>query len=715
MTPPAHRPLALIADDDATMRLLLTRALEQAEFRVEQRADGNALVAAFAELHPDLVVLDVVMPGMDGFEACRALRAMPLGAHVPILMLTGLDDVASINQAYQAGATDFMAKPINWTVLGHRALYMLRATRAMAELAESQARLADAQRIARIGNWDWNHGSDAMHWSDEVYRIFGLAPGTTTPSAALMIQRIHPDDRARVETALRAAQAGIPPTGMEFRLASKSGGEIFVRAEGEVVRDQAGRLVRVRGTLQDVTEQRQAEERIRTLADFDALTGLPNQAVFDGQLQHALARSRRHRTSVATLRLDLDQFKRINDTLGHKAGDLALREVGARIAHAVRAEDVLVRGDPGEVSRCVSRFGGDRFTLMIADLDDIRDAAHVARRLLEVVSVPFTLESHELSLTASIGIAVAPLDGDDAETLLMNADAAMNHAKGEGRNHFKFYNRVMNASAHEKLALEAALRRALERDEIYLAYQPQVDVATGRIVGVEALARWSHPELGQVSPAKFIAVAEDTGLISPLSEWILGAACRQNKAWQQQGLPPVPVAVNISSPHFRQPGFVATVGDALAKGGLDPRYLELEITEGILIRDVPATLASLERLKAMGVLLSIDDFGTGYSSLSYLKRFPIDTLKIDQSFVRDLATSADDSAITTAIIGMAEGLRVRVVAEGVENVEQRDILREQGCRVMQGYLFSRPVDAQRIAAMLRATPRAGHEALRGVA
>jgi diguanylate cyclase (GGDEF)-like protein/PAS domain S-box-containing protein len=455
-----------------------------------------------------------------------------------------------------------------------------------------------------------------------------------------------------------------------------------------VVRNDAGEVVNYVGIFSDMTERKEADERVKFLAHHDALTGLPNRVLLMERLQHALVRSRRQNEGVAVLFIDYDRFKYVNDSLGHQAGDELLVQVAARLLSCVREKDT------------VSRLGGDEFVILLEDLLDDRSAAAVAQKVLNSSKEPFITGGQELSLTSSIGISIFPADGDSAESLIKNADAAMYHAKSVGRNNFQFYTAQLNAEILERLKMETKLRRAVEADELRLYYQPQVDFQSGALIGVEALLRWSHPEQGLISPHRFISVAEETGQIVELGEWVIGEACRQNKAWQEKGLPSVPVAVNISALQYQSTGFLQSVLDALDRTGLDPRYLELELTESLLMEQIDDKLAVMRELKSRDIKLSIDDFGTGFSSLSYLKSFPIDKLKIDRSFVNDIMDDPDDAAIVAAIINMSRGLRLTTIAEGVETAEQYHRLKELGCGELQGFYIARPMPAAEFEAWL---------------
>jgi diguanylate cyclase (GGDEF)-like protein/PAS domain S-box-containing protein len=439
----------------------------------------------------------------------------------------------------------------------------------------------------------------------------------------------------------------------------------------------------------DITERKVAEERIQFLAYSDALTGLPNRRLLQDRLTQALAGARRQKGRVALLFLDLDRFKDINDSLGHPVGDLLLQEVAERLKKFGRAQDT------------VARLGGDEFLIALTQIKDIPDAAVAAERLMDAMTAEFVIQGHSLIASCSIGISIFPEHGADCETLIKNADVAMYSAKADGRDNFRFFAEDMNKLAVERLTLESSLRSALAKGQLFLMYQPQMDIATGRITGLEALLRWQHPELGLVPPDKFIRIAENSGLIAPIGEWVVRTACRQARRWQDEGLPAVTVAVNVSAVQFRQVGFCGLIRGVLHETGLAPRYLELELTESLLLADADMTLSVLKELKSMGVTLAIDDFGTGYSSFNYLRQFRVNNLKIDRSFIRDIAVNPDDAAITAAIISMAKNLNLKVIAEGVENEAQMSFLRSHHCDEIQGYYFSKPLTVDKVGDKLR--------------
>jgi diguanylate cyclase (GGDEF)-like protein/PAS domain S-box-containing protein len=478
--------------------------------------------------------------------------------------------------------------------------------------------------------------------------------------------------------------------GAEVEVRRRDGTRRFVRANVRAVRDEAGNLVLREGTVEDITDRKVAEERVQFLAYYDALTGLPNRTLLQDRLAKALASARRQKEKVALLFLDLDRFKDINDSLGHSVGDLLLQQVAERLKKWSREQDT------------VARLGGDEFLIMLTHLKNIPDAAVAAERLMDAMTAEFIVQGRSLNIGCSVGISIFPEHGADADHLIKNADAAMYGAKENGRNNFRFFTEEMNAQVVERLTLENSLRLALDKQELFLMYQPQIEIATGRITGLEALLRWQHSELGLVPPDKFIRIAENSGQIMAIGEWVLRTACSQSRRWQDEGLAAVTVAVNVSAVQFRQEGFCELIRRVLGETGLAAQYLELELTEGLLLADAAVASSVLQELKEMGLTLAIDDFGTGYSSFSYLRQFRVSKLKIDRSFIRDVVANPDDAAITAAIISMAKSLNLKVIAEGVETEEQMAFLRAHHCDEIQGYYFSRPLTVDKAADKLRA-------------
>lgn len=548
-----------------------------------------------------------------------------------------------------------------------------------AELVESKHKLTEAQRLAHIGNWELYPEQNLGHWSDEVYRIFGMTRQSGNPTGEMFMQSVHPEDRPFVAGKIRQILTDKQPTNAEFRIVRPDGTTCFVQVLAEVSTDEAGRVERLFGTLQDISDQKVAEERIRFLAYYDSLTGLPNRTLISDRIMTAASIAHRHRTKFAVLSLNIDRLKTINDSFGLPVGDILLRDFAVRLKECIRDED------------SVARLAGDAFLVFLQDVEGTDGASSTAQRILDAMQEAFHIDDHQIVITVSIGISIYPEHGTDANSLIKNADAAMYVAKASGRGLFRFFTPEMNAMSAERLLLEHELRQALKNDELIVHYQPQLDLVTNTLSGFEALVRWNHPVRGMVPPNQFIPVAEEAGLIVQIGEQVMRKTCFQIKQWQEQGLPVVPVAVNVSSVQFRQANFLATVRASLQDSGIDLEYLELELTESLLLSNADVVLDVLGELKKMGLKLLIDDFGTGYSSLSYLKHLPVYKLKIDQSFVQGLPSDQDDAAIVRAIIGVATSLRMMVIAEGVEAEEQLAFLRGCGCNEIQGYFYSKPL------------------------
>ena len=695
-----QKPLALVADDDITLRVLAREALEQAGLRVEDAATGREAIDAFQRELPQIVLLDVMMPEMDGFAACRAIRGLPHGATVPIMIMTGLEDLESIARAYDAGATDFVTKPWNALILSQRARYMLRASQAVEALRENERSLAEAQRIAHLGNWRWELSTNRFTASIEVFHILGINPETFPGTMDAYLDTVHPDDRKTAKQLLHQAIAQMGPYQHDHRIHHPVHGERIVHVQAEVLRQTGGTAQQVIGTIQDISDRRQAEAQIHFLAYYDQLTQLPNRQLFQDRVIQALALAKRHANNGALLLINLDRFQRINDTLGPTCGDQILKEVAQRLLHCIRKTDSVARQQEQQDTATLSRLGGDEFTILLTHLASPQDPAKVAQRILTALSEPYTLQERTIVITASIGIALLGPDGQDADRLIRNADAAMHAAQDQGRNTYQFYSQSMNIVLAERLSLESDLRKALERNEFLLYYQPQIDISRWDVIGVEALIRWRHPERGMVSPVSFIPAAEDLGLIGEISAWVLRTACQQQLAWAANGLD-LSIAINLSGVQFQQASLTNTIAGIIQETGADPRKLELELTESTAMHYAEHAVAIFQQLKAMGFQLSIDDFGTGYSSLAYLKRFPIDTIKIDRAFVKDLNSESEQAAIAIAIIAMAHGLKLRVVAEGVETKEQLDVLRAHHCDIIQGYFFSQPLPCNLVEQMIK--------------
>jgi predicted signal transduction protein with EAL and GGDEF domain/DNA-binding response OmpR family regulator len=710
-------PRVLLVDDDEVTLMIVGAALRERGFVVREVSSGKAALDALSDGLPDVIVLDAMMPPPDGFDTCRALRAIPGCENVPVLMLTGLNDEASITRAYEAGATDFFVKTQQWTqqwsLLDGRLRYLLRASRTRLELERSKSKLARAQDLARMGSFDWRrHGG--LNLSPEALRVFGMGPADRLTLRGLL-RMVPAEDRRVLMRMLRSTleHGSVLTTDMPVTPSWYSGDHV-VHVEAEPEFNEQGQMVGYTGVVQDVTDRRVAEDKIRHLANFDALTGLPNRRQLLWRAERALEMARRLGHQCALLLIDLDRFKIINDTLGHQSGDELLMEVSRRLRGCVRHSDQVLEAvyeghGMGVRSHrsleAVGRLGGDEFVALLPEVADERDAERVAQRMLEVMREPIVVAAQECFVTASVGVAMYPRDGTSVADLMRNSDVAMYSAKAGGRNAAALYGPQLAGRGREKLELETALHKAIERNELVLHYQPKIDVRGARMVGVEALMRWQRG--GRlVAPGEFIPLAEETGLIVPLSEWAMSEAARQAKAWQQSFGFSDSIAVNLPSRLFERSDLIDHIHQVVTAQGVPHRVIMLEITEDNLMKDLQNVIPALHRLNEIGVEIAIDDFGTGYSSLSYLTTLPISELKIDRSFVRDLGVSPQSSAVVTAIIALARSLGLRVIAEGVETLRQMEVLHRLGVVVMQGFLFSRPVPATELELWLDQSVRA---------
>ena len=550
-----------------------------------------------------------------------------------------------------------------------------------AELIESGRRLTEAQQLAHIGSWDYDSSTGLSYWSDQIYEILGQTRQSVAATPKTFLQYVHPDDKAHFAKWMNLILANHGPFDIEFRIVRSDGQIRYIHARAKVEANETGKVERSFGTLQDITDQRAAEERINFLAHYDPLTGLPNRALMKDRIDAAISFAKRHEKKLAVLAVNIDRLKSVNDTFGLPVGDLLIKNFADRLGRHIRDED------------SIARLSGDEFLILLQEIEHPEDASQTAQRILEEMQEAFLIASHQVVVTCTIGISIYPEHGIDPDVLITNANAAMYFAKAGERGSFRFFTTDMNVMSAERLLMENELRQALKNDELIVHYQPQLDLSTNTLVGFEALVRWNHPDRGMVPPDQFISVAEDAGLIVQIGEQVMRKACFQARLWQKQGFKIVPVAVNVSSVQFRQHGFLASVEAALRDSDLDLAYVELELTESLLLSNADMVLEVLEKLKKMGVKLLIDDFGTGYSSLSYLKRLPVYKLKIDQSFVRGLPNNQDDAAIVKAIIGIAGSLHMKVIAEGVETKEQLAFLSALGCDEVQGYFYGRPLPA----------------------
>lgn len=693
------RKSILVVDDELTARMLMQAALEKAGFEVCLAKSGEEAVNQFRQRMFDMVMLDVDMPGMNGYQVCTRLRELA-GDELPIIMVTGMDDLESIEQAFEKGATDFLSKPINWGLLGYRVRYMFRAYGAMQDLNKFNARNsailnAIPDTLLRLDGS--GHIQDVRLSSQFKEQPYHAGRESDYSLAEILPREVV----GRIMAAASQGHASGTTSNLEIQL-DQDGGE---------TRHFEVRLANIdkRETLclfRDITERKQAENRVYRLAYFDNLTGLPNRLSFTERLDDEIHRANRINDKLAVLVMDMDGFKTINETMGYGAGDQLLQWVADRLQQGLRSYDLVARSDSINMGVDLARLGGDEFTVLIPHLRDAENALNLVQRIHEMMQHPFVLEGRQVVLTTSIGIALYPEDGGNAATLLKHADTAMYHAKDQGRDNYQFYSASLTQEAIRRLDLKSNLRLALERNEFFLVYQPQLDLASGRIKSLEALIRWRHPELGLISPMEFIPVAEESGLIVPIGEWVLRTACADAARWRAAGYP-LRMAVNLSAIQFRSPQLVGRIKEILRQTGFAAELLELEVTEGALMDDTEGTLQTLNALRKEGMQLSLDDFGTGYSSLSYLKRLPLNNLKVDQSFVRGLPSDDESLAIVRAIVALAKNLGFTVTAEGIETLEQAHILNDLKCETLQGYYIGKPVPAEEFTDLLKNNWSAG--------
>ena len=702
-------PQVLLVDDDEVNLLLTSFALGERGFRVTAAGSGAQALVSLVEQAPDIIVLDALMPEMDGFQTCREIRGTPGYENVPILILTGLDDDASIARAYDAGATDFYVKAPQWSLLGGRLHYLLRASRTRIELERSKAKLARAQDLARMGSFEWRRLSGSgLTMSQEALRVLGLGTQETV-SVRTLVRMVNKDERRVLLRQLHGALRRASTLTTDVSLLLLDGRQRIIHVEAEPEFNERGQGAGYSGIVQDVTERRVAEDKIRQLANFDALTGLPNRRQLLWRAERALEQARRMHHLCALLLIDLDRFKIINDTLGHGAGDELLVEVGRRLRSCVRHSDQVMDGAAETLGlrfhralEAVGRLGGDEFVALLPEVADEADAQRVAQRVLDSLREPIFVSGQECFVTASVGVALFPRDGNTVVDLLRNSDVAMYSAKSQGKNSSAVYSPTLAGRGRAKLELETALHKAIERDELVLHYQPKIDVHGAKMAGAEALMRWQRG--GKlVPPCDFIPLAEETGLIVPLSEWALREAAKQARVWKDKVGFADSIAVNMPSRLFERSDLVEHIHQCVTAVNVPHRVIQLEITEDNLMKELQNVIPALHRLNEIGVEISIDDFGTGYSSLAYLTTLPISELKIDRSFVRDLGITPQSSAVVTAIIALARSLGLRVVAEGVETLRQMEVLHRLGCGLMQGFLFSRAVPSAELLNWLEQT------------
>jgi len=690
-----HKNRLLIVDDNEMNRDMLARRLARKGYEIALAENARQLLQRVEQEGVDLVLLDIEMPEISGLDALKTLREAYSPIELPVIMVTAKNQSEDIVKALDMGANDYLTKPIDFPVAVARIGTQLSHKRAQEALRESEERYALAAQGANDGLWDWNVLTNFVHYSPRWKAMLGCQEGEVGGTPEEWFDRIHDADRERVKQEIVAHQKGLTPHfESEHRMLHKDGSFRWMLSRGLAVRDASGKTLRMAGSQTDITEGKVS----------DPLTGLPNRLLFIDRLGRVIKHAKRRKDHIfAVLFLDLDGFKMINDSVGHLIGDQLLLGVANRLEKCLRSTDTVAR--LGE-SFTVARLGGDEFTVLLDDLKDPNDAKRAAERLMKALTAPFVLGGKEVFTSVSIGIALSNPAYEQPEDILRDADTAMYRAKSLGKARFEVFDADMRASVMARLQLETDLRRALERQEFRNFYQPIVSLASGKIAGFEALLRWEHPTRGLLGPEEFIAVAEETGLIRELGWWNLREACRQISDWKANpdADPDLIISVNLSVKQFLQPNLVSEIKGLLRELAFPPESLKLEITESTVMGDPSAAVEMLLQIKALGIRLAIDDFGTGYSSLSYLHRFPLDTLKIDRSFISGMCEGGEGMEIARTIMPLANNLRLDVVAEGVETIEQVAFLRKLHCKFAQGFYFSKPLAAEEAGALLIGQP-----------
>ena len=685
----------LIVDDNELNRDMLARRLERKGYVVEVAESAQQLPQRIKKDGADIVLLDIEMPDISGLEALKMLRDAYSPIELPVIMVTAKTQSEDIVKALDLGANDYLTKPVDFPVALARIATQLSHKRAQEALRESEERYALAAQGANDGLWDWNLLTGVMYFSPRWKSMLGYQENEIGDKLEEWLNRVHDSDRERVKYELAAHQGGLTSHfESEHRVLNKDGTFRWMLSRGLAVRDASGKATRIAGSQTDITEGKVT----------DPLTGLPNRLLFIDRLGRLIKHAKRRKDHLfAVLFLDLDGFKMINDSLGHLVGDQLLLAVSERLEKCLRLTDTVAR--LGETFT-MARLGGDEFTVLLDDLKDLGDARLAADRLMKVLAPPFILGGKEVFPSASIGIALSNSAYENPEDMLRDADTAMYRAKSLGKARYEVFDADMRASLVARLQIETDLRHALERGEFRNFYQPIVALDSGRIVGFEALLRWQHPTRGLMGPDEFIFVAEETGLIRELGWWNLREACRQLSEWKSHSdnYLNFTMNVNLSAKQFLQPNLVEEIRKLMEELAFSPETLKLEITESTVMMDPIATAKMLQQIKSLGILLAIDDFGTGYSSLSYLHRFPLDTLKIDRSFISGAGEGGEGMEIAQTIMPMAKNLRLDVIAEGVETFEQVALLKKLNCKYAQGYYFSKPLAAEEVVLLLAETP-----------
>ncbi len=683
-----EKPLIMVVDDELVGRIYIESALKSEGYETITVENGQQAVTMAKELSLSMIIMDVLMPVMDGYEACIAIRAQEEQLKTPIIMLTGLEDIESVEKSFSAGATDFIVKPVNLAIFQQRVRHGLNTRETDIELYKQHLRQSHAYKVAKMGYWDWDVETGEIYWSDEVYSMFSISPKKFDNNRDALRALTTADDYNKIKSSCMASlEKGIPYS-IEHQIKQPDKQFQVVHQHAELIRDDAGKIIRMLGIVQDITESYLSKEKIHHQLYYDNLTDLPNRTLFNERLDSILKKPERITDGLTILLINLDRFKNINDSYGQELGDKFLISIANKLKNKARSTDTL------------TRLGADEFALIIEGAISHKGIEKVANKLLTVLSSTHRIDGYELISTGSIGIAVSSPENYDKKTLIQQAGLAIHHVKEIGGNQFCFFDKKMNSGAYQALIIEKELRHALERNELAVFFQPKVCVDTGKINGMEALIRWQHPEKGLISPFEFIPIAEKTGLIIPIGKWIFKEACQQTKIWHQQGYGDLIVSINVSAKQFYQHDFFTDICNTIEAIGIDPHCVDLEVTESCTMNDLKSTISLLSRFREMGIRISLDDFGTGFSSLSILKQLPLDTLKIDIAFIRDINDKGENGELAKLIIAMAKTLELKTVAEGVELQHHLDFIANEDCDEYQGYFFSQPLPVNEFTELL---------------
>lgn len=686
-SPDQRKIRILIVEDDRFTRLVAARALSQRGYQVIEAVNGRQALALFGRIVPDLILLDVEMPHINGIQVCRQIRKSAIGKSIPVLMLTSREDQAAIEQSFAAGASDYLCKPVNWNLVTHKIPKLLEAANASRRARQQRRKQEPTRRLLSRGSWRWIIHSNAFQCSAGIRLLLDKLPAEATLDDYLAY--LDEDERETVKDQLYLAAARQQSFSSEHRLRETRKGARNFLMQGRLVQERPAVL---EGTLQDITDRRAVDESVRRLAYQDSVTGLANKPTFLNRADQAIRRAEIRKNMVAILYLDLDDFREVNEKLGHNLGDQLLAAIGKTIRYCIRGADTV--SDIQDEN--ISRIGGDKFAVLLTDLDAAETAGAVAKRILDALESPTSETRGPLKTSASIGISLYPRDAANSSHLLARAEEAMRYAKLTGKHYFRYYDARMNSPAYNHLGIEKPLKRALKNGEFELLYQPQIDIARGVVTGVEALIRWRSAQHGLISPERFIPIAEKLGIMAQIDQWVLETACAEVQCWQDKGLAPINLSVNLGNSRFFSHNFAADIEYALEKSGFPAEQLVFELLENSVMKDAHATTRRLLEIREQGCRVALDNFGAGLSSINYLRRFDLDYLKIDRQFIRNVVEDKDDQAIIASIMEMARNLEIEVIAQGVESRKQLDYLRAAGCRLAQGFLFARPLTGEQI-------------------